>query len=606
MEGSRALPNSVRWLHMRAMSNDAAGEVASLLPWSRTLREADGRSRIRALVEAKDAVDRVQALAPLEAYQAIKAIGPHDAAGVLALLSERQTRALLDLDVWHAHELDVSDVLIWFEAFRAGGLDALVKAARALDGEALALVLRRRLHICFKPKDDSSDPDPLPDWAANPSEALQPLVETADGRFIVAARVEDEESEALVDDEERKAILQLVAELYRDEKWEFVAGILRSAMSDLSSSLHEDALRFRDARLEDLGFPPLVRALEIYGPLEADALKQGQAPVYPALEDRLPAVYAAPLTEGLFHAAMAELEDFDLVRRIEGDLVPLANAALVADGAEPGQVEHLQDTLSRARGYIELALAHGTPAGPERLEVATGRIAANHVSTLFRVGYTLTLKAATRARALAANAAFEQDGLPLARLEEGERVTLDALRAKRPRVSLALGPRLEAARSGGDPLGLGFAPQLEATRPFLSPEDLAAVEATLDDLEGLAAALEARAPALAEASLAEAQVPAEERTAGLFIGTCVARALLEVELGVAPLDGAQLRGLAGRARSGAAAEAAVSATAAWFGAGQGAIRRRAAASVAGLVEAFGADASADPRFVEGLLVTPAT
>lgn len=598
------------------MVDDTSGaDVRSLLPWEVALRRAEGRSRILDLVEAPDAEARVQALAPLEVYQAIKAVGPADAVAVLGLLSREQTKTLLDLDVWRAGDLDVSDALTWFEAFRAAGLEALVRAARALDEEALSLLLRRRLLIALKQKDDASDQEPLPDWAVNTPDALMPIVETPDGRFYVAARTHDElddEARDELDEEERKAILQLVAELYRDEEWDWAAGMLRAAMSDLSSSLTEDALRFRDARLEDLGFPPLERALEVYGPLDPGALAESPPAPYPALSEVLPAKYAEPLSRGLFHAAMSRLEDVELVRRIEGDLVPLANAALVADGAEPGAIEHLQDTLTRARGYIELALAHGTPPGPARVEAVAARLRANHVTVLFRVGYTLTLRAATRARALAANAAFEQHGLPMARLEEPERVALDALRAKRPRVSVALEPVIAALTAGEAPLGLGPAGD-EGSRAFTAPEDLDAVEWLLSDLEGLAAALSARSAALGAISDAPANLPAEERTAQVFVDTMLARALLAAPPEPLPLEPAQLEAVAGRLERGrfpeAARREAARAVEAWFfddapDEGRAALARRIERGLEGLEGALGplAGGPIDPRFVPGLLV----
>jgi|GEM_PF-2467419 len=595
---------------MRAMSRPQtiSGDTAALVPWQQSLIHSSNRSQVMGLIESPNAAILIQNLGVLEVYQAVKALGPESAAPVLALMSTEQTRALLDLDVWHEHAFDISDVLLWLTAFRAGGLDCLHKAARALDQEALSLLFRRRLLIVLTPKDDASDQAPLPDWAVEPPEDLSPLVTTPDGRFIIAARLMDEWNEPdgpPIDEEERKAILQLVHELYLEEDWAYVSDMLRGAESDLSSSLEEDALKFRDARLEDLGFPPLARALEIYGPLDPKVLQDEQTGDYPALDQRLPAAYAQPLAQGLFHEAMSGVPDLATVRRIEADLMPMANSALVADGAEPGHVEHLQDTLTRARGYIELALAHETPAGPQRLETAVHRLQVHHLSVLFRVGYTLTVRAARRARALAARSALEQEGLPLARLEEAERVVLDALRAKRPRVSRALDPWVDRLKHGQAPVPLDAA-QADEQRPFCQPEDLDAVHGLLNDLEALADAMDARAAQLAAACKAPATVPAEERTAQLFINTAAAHTLL----GRAPsLEALAVEDLPGLVEALADPKAAIADTvAAWFGAGEPAVKARVMAGWLALQQSVaGVDPEAvDPRFIEGLLVEAGT
>jgi hypothetical protein len=604
------LPMGGSCLHKRAMSEPGAPDtVVDLRPWDLALRRAVSRPRALAALEADDARAAVQALGELEVYHAIKSIGAEDATPILALISVEQARTLFDLDVWHRAELDLADVLTWMAAFREAGIGALETAARALDPEALALLFRRRLLITLVPKEDASDPEPLPEWAAEPPDEILPLITTPDGRFIVAARAQDEEAEdeedEPLDEEERKGVLRLVDELYRTEDFEWVAGLLRLASTDLSSNLHEDAQRFREGRMEDLGFPPLERALEVYGPLDPAVLADPAPLRYPRVEQSLPAAFAAPLSNGLFHAAMRRLDDPRAVSRIEGDLVPLANAALVADGAEPGQLDHLQDTLSRARGYIELALAHGTSAGQaERLETAAQRLAQHHVTTLFRVGYTLTLRAAGRARALVRGGALAAEGDALGLLSDPERHALEALVAKRPRFSEALTPWAAALARGEDPQAPLDEAQQHVTRAFEAPEELAAVEALLRDAEALAAV----APTLTLEGADEALPPPEERPAQLRLATAAAWALLGQTPGLRPLDADALADLADRLQppgrfSPEAAAAAQAEVAARFGASL-AVARRVTLGLAELAESLWplVGAPVDPRFVAGVLV----
>ncbi|MEO1336664.1 MAG: DUF6178 family protein [Myxococcota bacterium] len=449
-----------------------------------------------------------------------------------------------------------ADIVLWLSAFREASVETMQKAAARMDFEALSALLRRRLLIAHKPRDDRSEDDPIPEWLANPSPDIEPLMETPDRRFIIAARKHDEDEllNEFVDDEDRKWILQFVKELYQQEDWESIATVLRSASADLTSTLEEDAYRFRTARLEDIGFPPRDRAMEVYGLLDPSPVTpMTDAPL---VELALPATYAPPLQEGLFHAAMQRIDDPAQMRRLEGDLVAVANKALVADGVTPGQSEGLQEVLQRLRGYVELALAEGTPPA-SRLEQATLRLANEHLERLFRVGYTLTVRAAGRARRLLQRDVMGQ-GAPnrgLKKLSTAEQGVLEALLLKRPRMSGALEPIVEAlgdaANASGDTSNVtGDASKVtgplrldpgaaEVRRPFLKPADLMAVRWVLDELEAFADAWSSHAPDRPDMPDA-VNLPTEEQTFDVELTTALVHAMAERPYAIVPLTGQQL------------------------------------------------------------------
>jgi hypothetical protein len=511
-------------------------------PWALTLEQANLRRRAIDVLTGERADERIRALTEVEAYYAVKEIGLEDAGPVLALMEPTQLRAVLDLDVWHRHQLQIPDLLIWLEALREASPSQLVAAAKALDLETLALLFRRRLHVVLKPREDDPEEE-IPGWFTDPPEAILPLVETPDGRFVIAARAIDEvdldDSDAPLDEEQRKAILQLVDELYKDEDWEHIAGALRLASTDLASTLEEDALRFRTARIEDLGFPPFERALEIYGPLDPAVLDRARpAPRGPTLEEQLPALYVRPLLGGLFDHAMSELTDEKIVQRIEGDLVPAANSILIADGRDPGDLEGLKASLSALKGYLEIALGHGVPEG-ERIEAAKVRLTTFHLIELFRVGYTLTLRIAARARRVIARSL---------KLEDVEQAVLDALGRKRPRYSPVLEPVAERILKGVPAKEAfekaGYAPRAaEPGRAFQSLAELEATEAAVAELEELAEALERGSFVLA-ADNGLVVPPAPERTVLVLIATATARLLLKQKFEARPLDAEALLDLA--------------------------------------------------------------
>jgi hypothetical protein len=479
-------------------------EVVALVPWQRTLHRARkarvafnptarpgaggsaGLPRIdpRALAESDAAI---AAAAPLEAYYAVKQIGLADAIPVLSVLSTEQIQTLFDLELWKGDALEIPDLLSWLEGFRIAGHAALVGAARALDEEALATLFRRRLLIAPVPNEDRSDPDVVPEWARNPPPEIEPIVQTPDGRYLVAARTRDARDElhdedGEVDEEERKQVLGLVRDLYLDEGYDEVARILRMAMDDLGSVLEEDAYRFRSARVEDLGFPPYERAIEVYGPLDPEALDGPAVTHGPLPEARLPLVHAETLTHGLLEAALRGV-DARVAERVESDLLAVMNMVLVADRVDPGDIDGVVAALERARAYLELGLAFGVAPGA-RAEVAAERLRRLHPQVPLRVGYTLTLRLRSRARALLESSALS--GLGLDAWSGAARGVLEALLEKRPRFGEALEPRFDTPDAPLDPA------RADDARPFRTPEDVEAASAWLEEAERLVRAVEGR------------------------------------------------------------------------------------------------------------------
>ncbi len=566
--------------------------------WGLTVHRAKAQ-RASALLDAKNADQMIRALSEFETYYIVKELGMADAAPVLALLQPEQVRALLDLDTWRDHRLDTTELLTWFQGFaEAGSVD---RAAAALDLEVLATLFKRRLLIAEKPKDDRSDPPPLPEWLQSPSPDLGPLVETHDGRFIVAARPVDEKDELedsdhrKIDEEERKAIMAILDALYKHEGWERISHALSLAMTDFSSDLEETSYQFRNARLEDYGFAPLERAIEVYAPLDS----LSTVGEYPQVDLQLPALHAQTLATGLFDEAMNRIEDESIVRRIEGDLVPLANLVLIADRVEPGAIEAVRESLVRMKGYLEIALGD---AGADMVSVLRN----TPVRDLFRFGYTKTLKLKTRASKLSRDPKFE-------RLPELERSALAPLRLTRPMMSAALDA---VARSIGAPEPL-WSPGLdpigaEAVRSFGSLQDIQAAELLLSQAERMFDALETLGWAAPIEGPVWPENPMEHTWDRVFATVC-ARVVLGQEASPAPLSAQDLATLADRLamshekteagyRFGPSVESAVLDAGLHDGARLG--LRQGLVQLAEVLWPLVGESEIDPRFVDVVLRRP--
>jgi hypothetical protein len=511
--------------------DDASGDkIISLLPWDITVRRARSKKQAYELLEKKDADDAIRALTEIEAYYAVKELGIESALPMLAVLEPHQIKALVDLDVWHDARADLSDLLLWLSAFREASVTQLSRAVRSLDPELLALLLRRRLLIALRSEEDDEHPTLSPEWLTSPPDEILPLIETPDRRFVIAARARDEndpEANKPIDEEERKAIVDLVETLYKDEDFEFIAGALRAGESDLSSMLEEEALRFRTGRMEDLGFVPVDRAEEIYQPLDPREVFAHEEPMRtPAVEMLLPALHAQRFANGFIQEALRAIDSGDVIRRIESELIALSNAALVAEHVEPGDLERIRKVLDRVRAYLELAVSH--EADPGRIvEIARDRLLAHPIRTLFRVGFAITFELGRRARRLKASGSFSIGEGELDLLLERERGAIAALSARRPMFFTMLE---DPVRSLDEP-----------TRPIRSSEDVAKLGAILDDLERLARALDALGLRAVRHLTGAIDPPLSiERNADMWMATAAAHAVLEHGFVFEPLEAKHL------------------------------------------------------------------
>jgi hypothetical protein len=417
------------------------------------LAKATGRRRLDLILDSRNPQALVRALPADELYLVIRDIGLADAAKLVQLASAEQFKVILDLDAWRKDEFDPSRAWPWLRAARAGSLDDPKAAARwarkliAIDRELLFLTLRSALII----HDLEEDPDP--DFVNDR------YMRTPENKYII---------EFTVDGAEYMAVKGILDDLYAEDAF-MATRLLAALRSELDSELTETAFRWRAARLADLGFPTLEEALSWFARPPTSA-----AAAYPGAPARPPGFWiAAHAGTGLLDRAAALLSDDDRAH-LEPQLVAGANAVLVADATDPGDVEAVGRALAAARAFIELGLEPRAGADDAKAAEALAEVP---VKRLFQEGFGRVLALKWRAERI-----FKEHGAgtresPLLDSPLGE--ALAALCLKRPRFH----PGVEADRS------LWGAPAFAAipTRPFLSSLDLTRVSAALDAAEGLIA-----------------------------------------------------------------------------------------------------------------------
>jgi hypothetical protein len=320
------------------------------------------------ILELLPSPERVVPLLPeAELCFTAKQIGLADADWLLECATPEQIQACLDLDAWRADAPDRGAFEAWLEALSEVNDEQIVQLTESLDPELLVLWIQQRAEVVLKPSDDDWEP---PTGAS-----------TIEGQFFLVPRRPGDDLGTL---------LRVLRTIFEIDYWRYFR-LLQGAIWELETETEEYALRWRNGRLLDLGFPEWDEAMAIYGRLRPDEL--GALPEEPHALDvaefhlpvwipELPArADAGPL---VFRAAAA-LDEPERAAFFYA-FVGLANKVAVADRLPLGDAESIPKAIEKAaemtsRGLEHLAAEHGL-APPDVLR----RI---RLERLFRVGTSL-------------------------------------------------------------------------------------------------------------------------------------------------------------------------------------------------------------------------
>jgi hypothetical protein len=416
------------------------------------LAGARGRRRLDVVLGAPDPGALVRALPAADLCFLIRDLGLADAVELVQLASPEQFRTFLDLDAWRGSTPEPARVLPWLRAARADALHSDAAMAHwkdqlgALDPELVSLVLLDALRMHDLQED--SDPEFQSDR----------FLRTPEGRYVIEFRVEGVDY---------LAVRALVDDLYAEDPF-LATRRLESVRWEIRSELEESALRWRTARLADLGYPDMQEALSWFArPPAAPAAE-------PGLPERPPGFFLAQFRRGALLDRAAGRLDPEAAERVERQLSAAANAVLVADAVDPGDLAAVRRAVESARAMLELGLE--AAAGSDEARAAEA-LAATPLKRLFQQGFGRVLELRWRAERLLGPGGAGTREAPLLDPPLGE--ALAALARRRPLYF----PGLEAAREEwGGPAAAAHAP-----RPFLASSELGRSAAALDLAEALLA-----------------------------------------------------------------------------------------------------------------------
>jgi hypothetical protein len=371
-----------------------------VIPLSR-FRAAAARPRgvrqVDALLSAPDPAAAVGALSVPELFFLVHDVGLGEAGDLVALATPEQIRGCLDLELWDRDRLQDEAVRPWLSALLDIGPDKLGEVWAGLDPELAALLLARwtRIH-------DLSLGEEVPE------ESERPIVTTPDTFFALEILADD--------DADVRQVHQLVDHLYRADM-QLARHTLMAARSEPTVELEEMSYRWRSGRLADLGYVDFHEALEVFRPLDPGSIAIGEGTADQvgdvALGDEarvprsLPAALADPLGGRAFLAATLDrIGEADELERLQAAFAYLVNRVLSASRVAPGDAERVGEGAAYAAATLSLGLETVARGDVDRAAEALRTVS---LARLHRAGFTLSLRLARLARALAPRAVTAPD-----------------------------------------------------------------------------------------------------------------------------------------------------------------------------------------------------
>lgn len=355
-------------------------KIIELTPFRADLTRALARRGER-LLAAADLAEEVASLEPLEAYYIIREIGLDQALPVLLQLSPEQLEACVDLDCWHRYDFAADSLDEWLTAFAQDGRESLARAFTSLDYVVQLLFLTQTVTV-YDPDTDQVPPE---DEENDPSRAMTP-----DGMYLLELKHE--------------IPLKTNPFALLDALYEYDSATAHRLLSDirvdLPTQIEEEALRFRNGRMEDIGFVAPEEAIVLFSrPAAQHALPRSVVPLDGG-PTRMPSVYAGPFSDStLLEQALSRITDQEELSRLEQEIVWAINSAIIAYGEKTQDLQQITDIAERVRDTISLGLeallAEAEPDNPPEGQAAAAKAADLLdiwcITDLFRHGFAATL-----------------------------------------------------------------------------------------------------------------------------------------------------------------------------------------------------------------------
>ncbi len=372
-----------------------------------------GKDRMEAILSSDHPQEIFQSLPDEEAYLTIKEIGAQDALPLMALMSPQQCQYLLDLELWKGYEIQIDGVERWLPLLLSCDAAAIHRWLPSLDIDTLLLILKKTIRVHLQ---DNTEPP------STQNEGTTCF--TVDGTHFIEVLISSLQAPI-------EQFLRILADLDLNLYWK----VIHQVRWEIEAELEERALHFREARLEDKGFPPMEEALSLYqylNPRRLRTMLEKKEVQFPAFPEGVP-LPSFPLVlrdQGMFFSlCLKELEEGPLIDRLKMELAYMANQVMVADQPEDIDLLALEASLRKVGGYLSVGLEMLSEGDALK---ARGWMEKIPLKFLFQIGFGASLELKWRADNVFQKGWFSQKGISLPFLGSPWEERMKGLLKKRP------------------------------------------------------------------------------------------------------------------------------------------------------------------------------
>ena len=344
------------------------------------LKPAD---QYQALVNSEYTAELVRAMAPQDLHAIALAVGKEEAHDLLPYCDGEQLVGLTDLSGWQGFRFDLVGYEDWLTAMFEAGAQTIATYLKTADIEQLLLYMNHRMRV--HEADEEGDFPTLPN--AVPNEALW---YSPDRKFCLEILDWLKDHDRLPSDPIRPLLKTLEGmDPFR------LSRVLAALRWELATPLEEDCLQLRNARMEEMGFPPLEEAIVLFARGRPKAILRAGRRKLLTTDETAPALtLRIQRRNDLLATGLAGLDE-SARAHIMQELAYTANQLMVAQGAAVGDPESVQYAWTGLRATISLALeflVRGQADDEERALSLTPETLRSHtIQSLFRAGFNLSV-----------------------------------------------------------------------------------------------------------------------------------------------------------------------------------------------------------------------
>jgi hypothetical protein len=220
-----------------------------------SILQLPAKKRLDVIVNHPTPLKLVRSMPTTDLLLTIRDLGGESALELVEMMHPTQVQELMDLEIWSRDDLNLKAASHYFSLLFAANRDTAVAQIHNLDIELIGLLLRTTATIYDVTLNE--EPENFSDVYS-----LSP-----DGRFIVCFS-DDKEIEGLA-----HSLRDFLEDLYGRDMT-FALRLLESVRYELSSTLLEESLRFRNNRLLDYGILPPIERLSYFSRVSKDDIKK--------------------------------------------------------------------------------------------------------------------------------------------------------------------------------------------------------------------------------------------------------------------------------------------------------------------------------------------